>query len=75
MGAPNQRLQVKAKLLRELQQYARGGMADELRNKYRPKPPPVEEPAVSEAPPAPEQSDDADLTGLDEATISRLLGE
>lgn len=71
-GGGSERLQVKAKLLRELRDYARGGMAQELKTKYRPAPPPAAEPEPVSTDPV---EDDADLTKLDEDTISRLLGD
>lgn len=70
-GGGSERLQVKAKLLRELRDYARGGMAQELKTKYRPAPAP--EPVVADEPELVDDSDD--LTKLDEDTISRLLGD
>jgi hypothetical protein len=73
---------MRKQVLSEILEYAKNGMADGLKRKYRPEPEPEELPveAAPEVPapaPTPEPEDDGveALESLDDATIQQLLGE
>ena len=70
----------KIELLKEIIEYMKGGVADEMHSRHNPAPPPVEEAEVLEGSPevaidgAPEGGEEDVLGGLDEETLAKLLG-
>jgi hypothetical protein len=74
------RLGAKKKVLADILEYASGGMAKGLKEKYRPLPKPLDEvaegqDAAVDAAHLPTTPDEDPLAGLDQESLRRLLGD